>query len=392
MQAIWIGLNNLRRMFRRRANIFFVFVFPMLLILAIGATFGGGATPHLGVVVGRAGPLSTALVRQLDRTSGVRVVRVASDSALLTSVERGNLAGGVEIPANYDAAVTAGRTATVMFLGRPGTTAGQLGETVRSAVAKQAELLGAARFAVTQHLATSFQAGLAYARGVSGRISPVSVRFSTVGTALFPKSLGQFDQGAWTELLLFVFLTAMTGSVAFIEVRRLGLHRRMLATPTGPGAIVAGETLGRMLIAIVQALVIILGSALLFGVHWGQPLGAAAIVVLFGLVASGFGILVGTLFRNEQQAQGLGLLLGLGLAALGGCMVPLEVFSSTMKRVAHLTPHAWANDAFTKLIGNGASIGAILPQLAVLLGYAVVVLALATWRLRRVLASSPAPT
>jgi ABC-2 type transport system permease protein len=147
-----------------------------------------------------------------------------------------------------------------------------------------------------------------------------------------------------------------------------------------------------MLIGIVQALVIIFGSALLFGVHWGQPLGAAAIVVLFGLVASGFGILVGTLFRNEQQAQGLGLLLGLGLAALGGCMVPLELFSSTMKRVAHLTPHAWANDAFTKLIGNGASIGAILPQLAVLLGYAVVVLALATWRLRRVLASSPAPT
>ena len=392
MQAIWLGLTNLRRMFRRRANIFFVFVFPMLLILVLGATFGGGATPRLGVVVGRAGPLSTALVRQLERTSGVRVVRVASDSALLTSVERGNLAGGVEIPAGYDAAVTAGRTATVMFLGRPGTTAGQLGETVRSAVAKQAELLGAARFVVAQHLATSFANGLAYARGVSAHVPPVSVRFGTVGTALFPKSLGQFDEGAWTELLLFMFLTAMTGSVAFIEVRRLGLHRRMLATPTAPGAIVAGETLGRMLIGIVQALVIIFGSALLFGVHWGRPLGAAAIVVLFGLVASGFGILVGTLFRNEQQAQGLGLLLGLGLAALGGCMVPLEVFSPTMKRVAHLTPHAWANDAFTKLIGNGASIGAILPQLAVLLGYAVVVLALATWRLRRVLASSPAPT
>jgi hypothetical protein len=34
--------------------------------------------------------------------------------------------------------------------------------------------------------------------------------------------------------------------------------------------------------------------------------------------------------------------------------------------VAHITPHAWANDAFTKLIGRGATIGAILPQLGVL--------------------------
>jgi len=391
MQAIWIGLTNLRRMFRRRANIFFVFVFPMLLILVLGATFGGGARARLGVVVGRAGPLSNALIRQLERTSGIRIEHVASDSALLTLVERGNLAGGLEIPAGYDSAVAAGRTAIVRFLGRPGTTAQQLGQVVRSAVAKQAELLGAARFAVAQHSATSVQTGLSQARGVSAKVPRVSVRLGTVGTALFPKSLGQFDEGAWTELLLFMFLTAMTGSVAFIEVRRLGLHRRMLATPTPPAAVVAGETLGRMLIGIVQALVIIFGSALLFGVHWGQPLGAAAIVVLFALVASGFGILVGTLFRNEQQATGLSLLLGLGLAALGGCMVPLELFSHTMKIVAHFTPHAWANDAFTKLIGNGASVGAILPQLAVLAGYAAVLLAVATWRLRRILAASPAP-
>jgi ABC-2 type transport system permease protein len=112
------------------------------------------------------------------------------------------------------------------------------------------------------------------------------------------------------------------------------------------------------------------------------------VVLLFGLVSAGSGILVGTLFRNEQQATGISLLLGLGLAALGGCMVPLEVFSPTMKKIAHITPHAWANDAFAKLIGHGAGIGAILPQLEVLAGFAAVLLILATWRLRRVLVAS----
>jgi hypothetical protein len=34
------------------------------------------------------------------------------------------------------------------------------------------------------------------------------------------------------------------------------------------------------------------------------------------------------------------LLLGLGLAARGGCMVPPEVFSPAMKRIAHITPQA----------------------------------------------------
>jgi ABC-2 type transport system permease protein len=185
--------------------------------------------------------------------------------------------------------------------------------------------------------------------------------------------------------LLFLFLIALTGAVALIETRRIGVSRRMLSTPTSPATVIAGETLGRALIACVQALVIIFGTALLFGVHWGQPAGVAAVVILYILAAAGAGIFVGTLFRNEQQAAGMSLLLGLGLGALGGCMVPLEVFSPTVRRIAHITPQAWGNDAFAKLIGHGASITGILPQLGALAAYAVVLLALAAWRLRQVL-------
>ena len=388
MKAFWIAATNVRRMLRQRSNIFFVFVFPMLLILVLGATFGSSSTPRLGVTAARSGPLSDGLIRQLERTSGLRVVRVQSASALLTMVQRGNLDAGVEIPGDYASAISGGSTAIVRYIARPGLSAEQLAETVRGAAGRQAALLGAARFALAEHSASSFGSALGQARKVAPAVPLISVTRTTAGRARLPSTAGQFGEGAWTELLLFLFLTAMTGAVALIEVRRLGLPRRMLATPTAPGTLVAGETLGRLLIGLIQAVVIIFGSALLFGVNWGQPLGVAAVVILFDLVAAGFGIFVGTLFRNEQQAMGLSLLLGLGLAALGGCMVPLEIFSPTMKRVAHLTPHAWANDAFAKLIGHGASIGDILPQLGVLAGYAAVLLVLATWRLRKVLVAS----
>jgi ABC-2 type transport system permease protein len=313
------------------------------------------------------------------------VVPVSDPAALLTQVERGNMAAGVIIPDGYDGAVRAGHAVTLRYLARPDQSSQRLGETVRGAVARQAALLGAARFAVAQHAVRSFGAGLAQATRISPAVPAVSVTQATAGTALFSRTLGQFDEGGWTELLLFLFLIAMTGSVALIESRRLGVSRRMLATPTSSATVIAGETLGRVLISCVQALVIILGSALLFGVNWGAPAGVAAVVVLFALVASGAGIFVGTLFRNEQQAIGVSLLLGLGLGALGGCMVPLEVFSPVMRRVAHATPQAWGNDAFARLVGHGASIAGILPQLGVLAAYAAVLLTLAAWRLRRVL-------
>jgi ABC-2 type transport system permease protein len=385
MKVLWIAAVNLRRMFRVRTNYFFVFVFPMALILVLGATFGGSSTPRLGVVTQGSGPLSTALVRQLERAPQLRVVPVADPAALLTQVERGSLAAGLVLPARYDAAIRAGQGVTLRYMARPGQSSQQLGETVRGAVAQQATLLGAARFAVTERSAPSFGTGLTEATRISPAVPSVAVTQTTAGTALFSRTLGQFDEGAWTELLLFLFLISLTGAVALLETRRLGLSRRMLATPTPAGTVIAGETLGRVLIAVIQAVVIIGGSALLFGVHWGQPAGVAAVVILFALVGAGAGILLGTLLRNEQQAIGISLLLGLGLGALGGCMVPLEVFSPTMKRVAHLTPQAWGNDAFTQLVGHHAAVTAILPQLGILAAYAAVLLALATWRLRRVL-------
>jgi hypothetical protein len=58
---------------------------------------------------------------------------------------------------------------------------------------------------------------------------------------------------------------AQTGAAALIETRRLGLSR-MLAASTFPGTVITGETLGKVLIALIQALVILAGSALLFGV------------------------------------------------------------------------------------------------------------------------------
>jgi ABC-2 type transport system permease protein len=161
----------------------------------------------------------------------------------------------------------------------------------------------------------------------------------------------------------------------------------MLSTPTSTRTILAGQVLGRLAIALVQALIIVLGSLLAFGVAWGDPLGTAAVILSFALVGTGAAVLLGSLCGDEQQAGPVALLLGLGLAALGGSMAPLEVFPDTARKLAHITPHAWANDAFSKLLRHGGDLGSVVPQVAVLLGFAAVALALATWRLRRAITS-----
>jgi ABC-2 type transport system permease protein len=64
-------------------------------------------------------------------------------------------------------------------------------------------------------------------------------------------------------------------------------------------------------------------------------------------------------------------------------MMPLEFFSPTMLRVAHLTPHAWAADGFATLVRHDGSALDILPELSVLVGFAAVLFTAGSWVLRR---------
>jgi ABC-2 type transport system permease protein len=134
-------------------------------------------------------------------------------------------------------------------------------------------------------------------------------------------------------------------------------------------------------VVVVQGIYIIIATTLMFQIDWGNLLGAAAILLMFGACGAGAAMLCGTIFRNDQQATGVGVIVGLGLAALGGCMVPIEIFPPAMETVARFTPHAWALDAFAELQRRDGTLIDILPQLGVIAVFAAVLLGLASWRM-----------
>ncbi len=382
MKSLAIAGTNLRRLVRFRANVFFIVILPLLIILLLGVTFGGGATARIAVTETGIGPLGEELVAGLDARPGVKVRRYPRERELVRAVERGRVLAGLVVPAGYDRTLRAGRPVALRYYARPDSLAQQLRVTVESAVAEQAILVRAARFA-SRERNLGLAEGLARARAAAALVPAVTVRVTQPSGDVYPEGTGQFDAGASSQLILFVFLTGLNGAIPLIETRRYGVSRRMLATPTSARAVLIGEALGRYAVALLQGLIIFAGSRLIFGVRWGDPLTAALLLVVFALVGAGAGMILGSVFRTEQQAGAVSLLLALGLGALGGSMVPLEVFPPAMKTVAHLTPHAWGIDAYSDLIRHGGGLRGVLPELGILLGYGAVLLAVATRTLRR---------
>lgn len=377
-KALSIAGVNLRRVFRDRISLFFMLVFPFAIILTIGAVFGASFTPVLGVVSEGSGPLGADLLYRLEHADGIRVRTFDGRDALTTAVERGQVEAGLVIPPGYDRQIRAGDTVQLPYIQRPAG-AGQEGQLVVAAVVdRQAVVLRAARFASAEGVGT-FDESLARAEAIAPGVPKVTVRTTVAGGS----QASQFGYGAAQELILFVFVVSLAASGMLIESRRIGVSRRMLASPTPAHTVILGETLGRFGIALFQGFLIMGVTLALFRVDWGDPVAAGSIVVLFALTGTGAAMLMGSVLDNAQQAGSFGVFFGLVLAALGGCMVPLEVFPPLMVKIAHLTPQAWAIDAFGKVLGKAAGVGQILPELGVLALYAAVLLGLATILFRR---------
>ncbi|MCP3999236.1 MAG: ABC transporter permease [bacterium] len=380
MKAWAITSTNIKRLVRDPSTIFFVFIFPMLLILVLGASFGGGFTPKVGVLVEGDGAYAQAFAHGIDENEEFESVDYSNSEVLLEDVERGLVQLGVIIPAEYDASLASGSTASVEYIGRLDQSSVQYRASIEAVASDQSAVFRAARVVESEGLA-DFGSAVAAAQLVASGPGGTDVEVSTAGEALFG-DMGQFDLGAPSNLVLFVFLTSLAGSAALIQTRRLGVSRRMVSTPTSIGQILVGETGGRFAIAMIQGLFIMVGAAVAFDVRWGDPLGAAVLLILIALIGAGAGMLMGSLFDNDEQAGSMGVFIGLGFAALGGAMFPLEIFPDTMVKVAHVTPHAWAIDGFAELIRHGGTLASIGTEVAVLSGFAVAMMALGTWRLR----------
>ena len=378
-KALAIAGTNLRRLVKDKTAAFFVFVFPFLIILAIGAAFGSGFTPQLGVVDARSGELGRELHTRLAATEGIDIRVYADADAMRTAIERGEVEGGLVIPPGYDERIRAGETVPIDFIARPTADQG-LQLTATSVVDAQNVEVRAARFAVDEGVAPTFDGGLARAKAVAAILPTVDVASRIAGG---DAAVGTFATGAAQELILFIFLTSLSASAMLIETRRLGVTRRMLASPTSVRTILVGETLGRYAIALIQGLLIVLGTVVLFRVDWGNRLTTTLVVLLFALAATGAAMVMGSVLQNASQAGAMGVFLGLVLAALGGCMVPLEIFPPVMLRIAHLFPHAWAIEALNASITAGARPPEVATDLWVLAAYAFGLLALATVLLRR---------
>ncbi len=167
--------------------------------------------------------------------------------------------------------------------------------------------------------------------------------------------------------LMFLMFTVTYGGRSLLVEEAAGTLPRLLVSPTSGAQILAGKIFGILLTGVMQLLILIGGTTLMFRLNWGNPLPVVLMVLASVLGATGWGVLLTALLKTPGQAGAIGSAMMLIFGVLGGSFTNIQMLPESIQFISYITPNHWGLEGFTTL-ASGGSLQGILTPLAWLAG------------------------
>jgi ABC-2 type transport system permease protein len=326
------------RMFRRdRPATFFTFAFPIMFIVLFGLIFGGSGTSRPTVNVVGSGPLRQAL----ERSHAVKVKVQPDEARALKRVRDG------DEPA-----------ALLMH-----------GGTARLFYSKTSQVEAPIVIGIVRGVVDDFNLRAAHARPtVVLATESVESQSITYVDLLVPGLLG----------MAIAQSAAFGVAFSLVAWRQKGMLRRLRLTPLPLTEFATGRVIFHLMIALVQAVILLTVGRVLFGVEFVGSLLALVPLILFGGVTFiALGMCIGGRVNTEDATAALSNLIVLPMTFLGGVFFPLEAAPGPIRVIAHFLPLTYLVSGLQDVAVRGHSFVSTLPDLAALAIFAAVLGAIA---------------
>jgi ABC-2 type transport system permease protein len=171
-----------------------------------------------------------------------------------------------------------------------------------------------------------------------------------------------------------VIYMGMMVALALVDYRQAGLLKRVEATPVSSSEYLGSLIIANMVIATVQALIVLLVARLLGFEPQGGLLGlllAIFFIALLAVTAVGLGLMTAGVAKNSGVASGLAMIFILPMMMFGAF---LAVFDDTTRTIARFTPNYYVTDSLMTIFHEGSiSRPAIWQNLVILMIISLVV-------------------
>lgn len=182
------------------------------------------------------------------------------------------------------------------------------------------------------------------------------------------------------------FLAFLLSAIVLVQERTAGTLERMFINGYRRPEIIGGYLLGYLGLATLQAVGALTTVLVLFRLRYDT----GTIVTLFGVIwllaiaSVMLGIFISTFARHEGQVFPFVPLIIVPSVFLSGLMVDPQRLPAWAEWLGRALPLRYANNVIQEVIAPGGTLAETWLNVVALLGYIVVLLALASWTMREV--------
>ncbi len=411
-----VAAKDLRIVFKDKGSLAVLFLLPLLFAVIFGAPqhmsgSGGGSGEGLGgepsftasaqVVNQDSGPYGSQVVGAL---SAVRVLDLAHSDSVSEAdrfVADGKVPAAIVIPADFSQRIDSGEATRIQIIADPAQAflADMVTGIVNQAAAEIA-VLGEIKLGIRTVLeqsgilkdaapdlrraAEAQTLGVVWTQVEQMRRNPlIEVRSENLIGEQAESSWNVFSYYSPSFGVMFAFFLVGFVASSILQEREDGLLYRLVSSPIPAASIIAGKMLAYGAIAVLQMFMMFAVGSIAFGMPLGSsPLGLILITLALVAAATSMGMLVGALARSSSQADSLGVIIGIVLMLVGGCVFPLFRAGGAIAAISYLTPHAHALSAYMGIMADGKTLAQVVPHILALIGFAGVFFGIAAWRFR----------
>ena len=419
MKSWTIALKDTLISFRDRNAVLLMIATPLLISLIMGAAFsnlGGDTSPisEIPLIIvnldkGELGENFVEIIASIDvdtaegRKSLFTATQMTSKSEAISKIELGKASGMIFIPSNFIEGLEAEEREAILIEVYTDPSASISPAIIRGVVQRIVngfntvmignvvavdQLLNAldentspevyANLENLEEIIIAENASFGESEGARERII---IEAETLGVSEEFDYMGYFVP---SMSIFFLMFAAFEGTRSILDEERDGTLYRLMTTPTSIIEILLGKIGGTFLTGILQFTVLVLVSWALFKVHWSDSLLALVLLTIATVISvTSLGAFLASFSHNANQANILGTMVNLVFAIIGGNFLPTMAFPDWLTVISKFTINRWALDGFVSLASWHATLADTLPNIAVLLGMAVIYFSLAAVLFKR---------
>ncbi len=311
-------------------------------------------------------PTSRDAIAAFENTGNFRIVaHVDGRDALDASIARGEAQAAIVIPHDFPRDLGRGTTATVQVI-----------VDASDPLSSQAALAAAAGVAQIRNLAILSAAAHTRALPLETRIRPRYNPGLRSANYIVPGLVGVI------LTITMVLVTAM----AIVRERERGTLEQLIVTPITKTELMLGKIAPYVGVGLVQMTTVLLLGRFVFDVPLtGNVLLLYGLAFIFIVASLALGLFVSTLVRTQQQAMQASFFFVLPNILLSGFMFPRQAMPALFQWIGALLPLTHFLKVLRGILLKGVGVPELWNEMAILLAFAVVLIALSVRRFRKTL-------